>query len=170
MQLRDFCVHRFSSIAKLEEAHVVALRLYSTAAFRSINTPLRELASGERVEPHHLPVTVAFLDEGVKKLRAVMAGATPAPDTPTVTSMADVTLGERSAAGGSTASLRAIFAASGARPSTIDNEHAYATPPKVLYRGMRDVVLPTEFFEKGGTVRSLLLCPYTGSLHGAIRG
>ena len=200
MQLRDFCVHRFSSIAKLEEAHVVALRLYSTAAFRSINTPLRELASGERVEPHHLPVTVAFLDEGVKKLRAVMAGAMPAstvtstdnvtiqehsPVTvalfdegvkklravmagatlaPTVTSTDNVTLQEHSTANACTDSARLSM------NSIIDNDNAYAKPPKVLYRGMRDVVLPREFFEKGGTVRSLLPCTCTRALDAAICG
>ena len=115
-----------------------------------------ELANGERDEPHRLPVTVAFLDEGVKKLRAVMAGATPAPAMPTGTSTVDVRLQERSIAGDSTAMERSRLSMIGARASIIDNDKAYATPPKVLYRGMRDVVLPREFFQQGGTVRSLL--------------
>ena len=40
-----------------------------TAAFRSINQPLRQAAVGWR---HPLPVTVYFLQDAIKKLRLVM--------------------------------------------------------------------------------------------------
>ena len=38
-----------------------------------MNEPLRGLATGERVTPHNLPVTVAFIQDSIKKLRAVNA-------------------------------------------------------------------------------------------------
>ena len=47
--------------------HVVALRLYTSQAFASLNGPLR------RGEPHPFAATVAFVAEGIKLLRAVHA-------------------------------------------------------------------------------------------------
>ena len=69
--LADFVAHKNVIASNLNEAHVVALRLYSTAAFKSLNTPLRRL--GEDAEPHKMPVTVALIDDAVKKLRSVDA-------------------------------------------------------------------------------------------------
>ena len=71
MRLADFVAHKNVIASNLNEAHVVALRLYSTAAFKSLNTPLRRL--GEDAEPHKMPVTVALIDDAVKKLRSVDA-------------------------------------------------------------------------------------------------
>ena len=97
MNLADFVEHPNSQRAQLLTAHVLALRkpitavlehascsrpmpatyarmnysgagLYTTAAFRSLNDPLRK---GQR--PHPLPITVAFLTDGVRRLRAVSA-------------------------------------------------------------------------------------------------
>jgi len=73
MRLADFVSHPSSRTARLREAHVLALRLYSTAAFNSINGPLRDLERFKRGEPHRLPVTVALLRAAVMKLRAVNA-------------------------------------------------------------------------------------------------
>ena len=53
--------------AKLELAHVTVLRIYSTAAFKVINMPLRAGAV------HPCPVTIAFLAEAINRLRAVGA-------------------------------------------------------------------------------------------------
>ena len=39
MLLRDFVAHEHSRLANLEQAHVVALRLYTTAAYESTTTP-----------------------------------------------------------------------------------------------------------------------------------
>ena len=50
--------------------HVAAIRIYSTAAFKVLNGPLREVG---RTAPHPLPVTVSFLAEAIGKLRAVGA-------------------------------------------------------------------------------------------------
>ena len=62
-----------SQAAKLKKEHVVALRLYTTAAFQVINEPLRELGRSADEPPHRLPVTVAILKEAIEKLRAVNA-------------------------------------------------------------------------------------------------
>lgn len=69
MQLDDFLA-RSPPGAKLKRPHVLALRLYTSAAFKSINGPLRDV-SDER--PHPLPVTVHFIEEGIKRLRAAEA-------------------------------------------------------------------------------------------------
>ena len=62
--LRYFSEHERATEAKLNKAHVVALRLYTTHAFQYINTPLRK---GE-VCP--LPVTTYLAYEAIKRLRA----------------------------------------------------------------------------------------------------
>ena len=49
---------------------VLALRLYTTSAFRSINNPLRSTDTGPQA-PHRLPVTVALIAEAIKMLRVV---------------------------------------------------------------------------------------------------
>ena len=65
MRLADFVNSRVAQDAHLDEWHVVALRLYTTAAYKSINASLR---NGTR---HPLPATVYFLDRALRKLRAV---------------------------------------------------------------------------------------------------
>lgn len=66
----DFCNHEMCKQCNLEPSHVLALRLYSTAVYKSINMPLRDT---KRTGPHPLAITVAFVDEGVRRLRAVGA-------------------------------------------------------------------------------------------------
>lgn len=53
--------------AELSPAHVLALRLYTTSAFTRVNEPLR------LNQPHPLPCTVGFLNEAIRRLRAVDA-------------------------------------------------------------------------------------------------
>ena len=67
MRFQDFVQQQLCVTARLEEAHVLALRLYTTAAFVSINSPLRDAA---RTQSHPLAATVWFLSEGIKQLRA----------------------------------------------------------------------------------------------------
>lgn len=69
-RLTDFVRHPNSQMSGLSEAHVLALRLYTSAAYKSLNTPLRNLESSE---PHPFPVTICLLAEGIKRLRSVMA-------------------------------------------------------------------------------------------------
>ena len=73
MRLEEFVSHPSAQLANLTEAHIVALRLYTTQAFRSINNPLRDGERFERGEPHPLPVTVALIRDALVKLRAVEA-------------------------------------------------------------------------------------------------
>jgi len=66
----DFCNHPTCTACNLEPSHVLALRLYSTAVYKSINGPLRDT---KRTEPHPLAILVSFVDEGVRRLRAIGA-------------------------------------------------------------------------------------------------
>jgi hypothetical protein len=70
--LEDFLQHPYAKMASLSRAHVIALRLYTTAAYRCINNPLRDRNRVKRKEPHPLPTTVLLISEGIKKLRAVI--------------------------------------------------------------------------------------------------
>ena len=73
MRLADFLALPVSRDCDLEEAEVAGIRLYSTAAYEFINNPLRDQIRRRRGEPHPLPITVAFVREGLRKLRAVAA-------------------------------------------------------------------------------------------------
>jgi hypothetical protein len=68
MKLNDFMAHDYSRAADLKPPHVLGLRLYTTAAFRSLVNPLRD--SG-RTSAHPFPHTIHFINEAVRKLRAV---------------------------------------------------------------------------------------------------
>jgi len=70
MRLADFAALPEARSVNLRLAHVLALRLYSTAAYKSINNPLRDTA---RTAEHPFPATVFMLSDAVKKLRAVRA-------------------------------------------------------------------------------------------------
>ena len=61
-----------------ELAETAALRLYTTAAFKGINDPLRDFGRLERKEKHPFPLTVCYIAEAVPKLRAVDAQGTEA--------------------------------------------------------------------------------------------
>ena len=67
MTLDDFVKHPNAVAAGLDRPTVLALRLYTTSVFRSINRPLRE---GRK---HPYPALVARLVDGIIKLRAVQA-------------------------------------------------------------------------------------------------
>jgi hypothetical protein len=71
--LSDFVNDPAAQTANLEVAHVFALRIYTTACFRTINTPLRDTRPTR--PPHGLPITVSFIKEAIGKLRAVEASA-----------------------------------------------------------------------------------------------
>ena len=70
MRLADFVAHPHACAAGLQDAHVLAVRLFTTAAWEVLSAPLYDLA---RRAPHPFPVTIAFLADAVKKLRAVGA-------------------------------------------------------------------------------------------------
>ena len=114
MRLQDFVEHPSSKAAHLEEAHVVALRLYTTVAYRSLNEPLRDKERFERSEPHRLPVTVAFVDQAIRQLRANEA------------------------------------------PGHRGHEHESLSESRFLYRGLRNVAVPEQFMEQGGSELGLM--------------
>ena len=68
MVLQDFVNHPNAQHAGLTVAHVLAVRLYSTAAFRSLNDPLRQ-----RSQPHPVSSTIAILADALRRLRSVEA-------------------------------------------------------------------------------------------------
>lgn len=57
--------------AKLTRAHVLALRLYTTSTYTSINDPLRTVPP---TQPHPLAATAYLISDGLKLLRAVVGG------------------------------------------------------------------------------------------------
>lgn len=71
--LSYFLDHENAVVAQLEPAEVVALRFYTTAAFKFMNAPLRDRDRREKGLPCPLPVTTAFAEEGIKKLRKLNA-------------------------------------------------------------------------------------------------
>ena len=81
LSLDDFYNHENSKNARLTKAHVLALRIYSTAGYESLNNPLRTQgtnagASRRRrlTKPHPFPVTLHYLDDAIKKLRSLNDG------------------------------------------------------------------------------------------------
>jgi hypothetical protein len=71
MTLADFKADPKAVAAKLNEAELVAMRLYTTLAYKFMNDPLRDDERYGRREPCLLPVTTYFAQSGIKKLRAV---------------------------------------------------------------------------------------------------
>jgi hypothetical protein len=66
----DFVAHPNAHAAGLDAGHVLALRLYTTAAYKSLNEPLRDRS---RTQPHPFPCTILKLSDAIKKLRAIEA-------------------------------------------------------------------------------------------------
>lgn len=72
VDLAHFLEHEHAKQAGLKAGHVVALRIYTTHLFKYLNGPLRDQKTfGKGLRPHPLPVTMMFISEGIKKLRAV---------------------------------------------------------------------------------------------------
>ena len=71
MQLEDFMDHENVKSASLKREHVIALRLYTTLAYKFINNPLRDMKRKNEGKQHPLSACVLFIEEGIKKLRNV---------------------------------------------------------------------------------------------------
>eukprot|EP00961_Rhodomonas_salina_P052204 701031-Rhodomonas_salina.1 len=79
VRLKDFEEAPEARRAKLKPEHVLALRLYTTPCFASLNAPLRNfkrdpssaqiLLPVELAAPHPFPVTIFLITEAIKKLR-----------------------------------------------------------------------------------------------------
>ena len=82
MDLESFYQHKNARTAGLTMGHVLALRLYTCRVYLSLNNPLRKFKRNQNgtliyplsmEAPHRLPITIAFIDDGIRKLRAVEA-------------------------------------------------------------------------------------------------
>ena len=72
VRFEDFLKHPNTVEAWLSPAHVLALRLYTTHAFKYLNGPLRETEHyGQGKRQHPFPLIVSYIAEGIKKMRAV---------------------------------------------------------------------------------------------------
>lgn len=78
MTLDDFCQHPHATKAGLTKAHVLALRLYTMAVFRSLNDPMRD---NTRTGSHPLPLTMNCIAEAIRRLRAVSASQADANES-----------------------------------------------------------------------------------------
>ncbi|KAJ1470781.1 hypothetical protein T484DRAFT_1917230 [Baffinella frigidus] len=81
MRIDDFLDHPSAKLAGLGREHVLALRLYTTVAFKSINHPLRDATRKAEGKAHPLPVTVALLEKAVLQLRKVEGNQATAHDS-----------------------------------------------------------------------------------------
>lgn len=70
--LSYFVNHPNSLKARLKISHVLALRVYTTAAYASLNNPLRNIGPFAG-KPHPFAVTVALIADAIRRLRAVGA-------------------------------------------------------------------------------------------------
>ena len=77
LALADFCDDPNALLAGLRPHHVAALRLYTSVAFRSINSLLRKQekrdSKGCQQQAYPFPVTLSFIADGLRRLRAVSA-------------------------------------------------------------------------------------------------
>ena len=117
-----FLTHKEAQDAKLSEAEVFALRLYTTLVYKYMNGPLRDDARYKRLEPCPLAVTTYFAEEGIKKLRALHADDSEEEGGEDGSKVSDEEGGEDA-------------------PKVL----------RVLWRGMRNVKISEDFEKKGGT-------------------
>ena len=140
---------------------MLALRFYTTPAFKSLNAPLR---TGER---HPFPCTLTFVSDAIKRLRAADEPQEPSPrDGGSLEAIGSINQGARllnqstaqaagSAAGRSLAALQALTARIFSRGSDGAAERLPSLPPPleplVCWRGMRDLVVTSTFMAEGGS-------------------
>ena len=71
--LKDFMKDENAIRGSLSRAHVIALRLYTTSAYKFINNPLRDQNRRSENRQHPMAATVICIQEGIKKLRNVVS-------------------------------------------------------------------------------------------------
>lgn len=72
MTLGDFLVHEHAQIANLTRPELLAMRLYTSSSYPRFNKPMRD-----QTQPHPFGMSVYWLAEGVRKMRAVAAQLHP---------------------------------------------------------------------------------------------
>jgi len=81
MRFDDFVNHPTARLVGLRREQVLALRLYTTIAFKSINMPLRDHSREAEGRAHPLPVTVTQIEKAVLQLRRVGGNGATAHDS-----------------------------------------------------------------------------------------
>jgi hypothetical protein len=72
--IQDFMKNKTVNEAELTLAHVVALRFYTTPGYKYLNSPFRNQDRYyHKNKPHPMPITMAYISEGIKKLRSAYA-------------------------------------------------------------------------------------------------
>ena len=74
-KLSGFCKHAKAQVARLSEAEVVGVHLYTSSAYSFMNNPLRDEDRYDQNKPCPLPVTTYFAASGIRKLRALQKGS-----------------------------------------------------------------------------------------------
>jgi len=81
MRFDDFVDHPSARLVGLRREQVLALRLYTTIAFKSINTPMREQSRDAEGRAHPLPVTVTQIAKAVLQMRRIQGNEATAHDS-----------------------------------------------------------------------------------------
>ena len=146
MRIGDFCEDEASKVAGLQQHHVAALRVYTTAAYGIINWRLRK-PSGR----HPLPVTVFLIGEGIRRLRAV--GALHEAEQRRSAAAERSSAAESSGAGSPPGPAREPSAGSPPGPMKQQSTGVAGGKgrPQDLWRGMRDLRVNEAWLEAGGT-------------------
>ncbi|CAK0834134.1 unnamed protein product [Prorocentrum cordatum] len=72
--IQDFMKNKTVADAELTLAHVVALRFYTTPGYKYLNSPFRNQDRYyHKNKQHPMPITMAYISEGIKKLRSAYA-------------------------------------------------------------------------------------------------
>ena len=165
-RLEDFVRHASAREAKLTAAHVLALRLYTTPCFHSLNKPLRDrlVAAGQSATPSTAPAPRPRKSSQRKAATRLASSSVDAPRDHTESIGAGEPLGDVP----EDARPRAH------RPSAHRQSHPFATTVAfiaegikrlravgatgdganeqlVLWRGMRDRTATESFMQSGGT-------------------
>ena len=175
-KLEDFAADESAQKANLSLSHVLALRLYTTAAFKRINEPLRNLVSDtgdpKLKQPHPLPCTVYLISDGLKLLRAVNAPAAmrpgeinrdSSPILPRELERSDVNIESSVATFQLEASPNNSRALERRKPWNHSNS---STSPEFLWRGIKNVSTTKDYLLRGGS--ELAPCSTTANLEMAM--
>ena len=146
-----FVSHPSARAACLLKEHVVCLRLYTTAAFRSINNPLRELVRGSHpIGPYRS--FLALAPRPTPDKTNLQPATPPAPSTTTLTQASSSSASTDAAAPRHPLPVTVAYLTDGIRKlRAVNAKEDDANEHVDLWRGMRNLELPEDFRSTGGT-------------------
>mmetsp|Transcript_17093 Transcript_17093/g.41162 ORF Transcript_17093/g.41162 Transcript_17093/m.41162 type:complete len:536 (-) Transcript_17093:134-1741(-) len=118
-RLEDFVNDPSAKRAGLSKGEVMALRLYTTSAYRYMNNPLRDEKRKKGNQPCPLPIATSYATEGIKKLRALTA-----PSEATKDAVPSSPLSRAIGSLGSFKKLQALLNSPKSRTSVADSSRA----------------------------------------------